>query len=140
MENFETYEKEVERIKKQNEEYLNAFSKYLEAEGFVDKTIRKHIFNVSFYIDDYLNYYDAQEMDQGCYQISSFFDNWFIRKAMWSSEANIKASCASIKKFYKFMLENEKITILDYKILCETIKAEKASWLKAMRDYERSYY
>lgn len=63
MENFETYEKEVERIKKQNEEYLNAFSDYLEAEGFADKTIRKHIYNVSFYIDDYLNYYDAQEMD-----------------------------------------------------------------------------
>lgn len=84
MENFETYEKEVERIKKQNEEYLNAFSDYLEAEGFADKTIRKHIYNVSFYIDDYLNYYDAQEMDHGCYQISSFFDNWFIRKATWS--------------------------------------------------------
>lgn len=38
------------------------------------------------------------------------------------------------------MLENGKITIFEYEKLYETIKAEKADWLKAMRNYERCYY
>lgn len=133
--NYEEYEKAVEKITKVNEQYLILFQEYLLEKGLKDKTIRNHLNNVSFYINDYLNYYDPQEMVRGCYDISGFLGDWFIRKAMWSSRESIKSTAASIKKFYKCMLEKGHVSKADYQYLVETIKEKMPDWLENMDDY-----
>lgn len=133
--NYEEYEKAVEKITKVNEQYLILFQEYLLEKGLKDKTIRNHLNNVSFYINDYLNYYDPQEMVKGCYDISGFLGDWFIHKAMWSSRESIKSTAASIKKFYKCMLEKGHVSKADYQYLVETIKEKMPDWLENMDDY-----
>ena len=59
---YEIYKKEKNEIVKKNEVYLNEFKKWLTDKGLVSKTIDKHLENVEFYINEYLNYYEPTEM------------------------------------------------------------------------------
>ncbi len=129
------YEKQVNEIRKQNEKYLELFDQYLKREGMSKKTIQKHISNIDFYINKFLSYYEPSTMERGCYEIDSFLGDWFIRKAMWSSCSAINSNCASIKKFYKVMLEYGFIKQTDYHVLIDTIKTEKIHWLSVMEEY-----
>lgn len=124
-----SYEKQVRIINKKNELYLREFSDYLEKNGLSDKTINKHISNVDYYINDFLNYYDANEMVKGCYEVNAFLGDWFIRKAAWATKTSVKENAASIKKFYKCMLELGHIKQEDFDNLCLIIKEEMDSWI-----------
>ena len=132
----DAYERKQHEVHETNETHLANFIEWLKNKGLTDRTINNHIANVDFYINHYLCYYDVQDVRQGCYKISRFLGDWFIRKALWSSCANIKSSAASIKKFYKLMLENNVINQEDYNELCETIKDEMPDWLDEMSRYD----
>ena len=137
---YEEYEKESNAIREINNAYLTGFEKWLKNKGLAEKTIKNHVMNVDFYINDFLCYYDMQDVRQGCYSIGSFLGSWFIRKAAWSSCAHIKSNAASIKKFYGFMLENNIVEQEDYDGLCEDIKEEMPDWLDEMKDYEEMLF
>lgn len=130
---YRQYEKEVEKIKEENDKYLNLFAQELEKAGLTKKTIEKHLLNACFYINDYLLYYQPKKMVEGCYHIDYFLSDWLIRKTLWSSSEQIKSYCASLKKFYKVMLELGYIEKKDFLELNMTIKDEKASWLAAVK-------
>ena len=129
------YEKEFENMQKKNEVYLQKFNKWLKDKGLVDKTIRNHLSNVDLYINDYLNYYEITKMQEGCYSLSSFLGDWFIRKCMWSTTSTIKTTAASIKKFYQCMLEYNYILEDDYKYLCLDIKENMDDWIESIEEY-----
>lgn len=104
-----------------------------------NKTIGRHVGNVSLYLNDYLNHYEGEDMVAGCHSVGDFLGDWFIRKTMWSSTATIKSTAASIKKFYNCMLEKRNIDKSDYQLFCQIIKDEMPSWLSAMEEYEDRY-
>ena len=91
-------------------------------------TVRKHLSNVDFYINNYLLYEDALDMVNGTEMIDDFLGDFFIRKCMWSTPATIKSTAVSIKKFYKCMLECGKIKKEDYDNLCQEIKDGLPNW------------
>jgi len=133
---FELIEMKQKQIRKVNSTYLSDFEKWLKNKGLTEKTIKKHVSNVDFYINEYLCYNDAYDVKEGCYLISSFLGDWFPRKAMWSSCAAIKATTAGLKKFYMVMLENNIIDQGDYDSFCETVKEEMPDWLDNMKRYD----
>ena len=100
---MENYEKQFKENEKRNKKFIDEFEKYLKEKDLVEKTIKKHINNISLYLDDYLNYYELVKMEDGISRIDSFLGDWFIRKCMWSSKTSIKETAASIKKFYQAM-------------------------------------
>ena len=132
---YNEYEEKYEKEKKKNEKYLEEFYKWLKEKGLVDKTINNHISNVEFYINDYLNYYEVTEMEEGCYGLDSYFGDWFIRKCMWSTPGTIKSTAASLKKFYLCMLEKGYIAKDSYDNLCEEIKEGMPEWIDRVEDY-----
>jgi len=85
MKSYEQYEKECKRIRKENENLLIDFKKWLSGKKLSKKTIDKHVSNVDFYINDFLLYEDAIEAADGVSSMGMFLGYWFIRKAMWSS-------------------------------------------------------
>ena len=138
---YEAYEKECESISAKNEEYLEGFAEELSKEGLSEKTIKKHVSNVDFYINYYLLYEDATPAEEGCgHAISFFLGYWFIKKAMWSSVASIRSNAASIKKFYKYLLKKGVVQSDDYDSLLEIIKEEMPEWLEEMLDYDAAAY
>jgi site-specific recombinase XerD len=137
---YEAFEKERDAIREINKLHLEEFEKWLKSSGLSEKTIDRHVSNVDFYINEFLCYYDAQDVQAGCYDVDQFLGDWFIRKAMWSSCSGIKSNAASFKKFYSFMLALNVIEQEDYDSLCATIKEEMPDWLDAMRQYDEMLF
>ena len=130
---LEMYEKKCEESRLTNDSLLELFEK--DMEGLSPKTIRRHLSNVDFYINEFLLYADALPMEYGLGKIDEFLGEFFIRKCMWSTPATIKSTAASIKKFYKCMLDHGKIEKGDYKFFCETVKVGMEDWQALCAQY-----
>ncbi len=133
---YEQYEQKCKEIRKDNESILNDFQKWLSDRKLSKKTMRKHISNVEFYINDFLLYEDAIEASDGTSEVGMFLGYWFIKKAMWANKTAIKENAASLKKFYQFMLEKRKISKESFEDMKETIKEEMPEWLATMERYD----
>lgn len=126
---YETYEALAAKIRKQNDEFLNIFEGDLKAANLKPKTIENHLGNVDFYINTYLLYEEPLEMAAGCgNKIYGFLGGFFIRKAMWSTPASIKSTAASIKKFYKSMMDHGYVDKESYTNLSNEIKENMSDW------------
>jgi intergrase/recombinase len=136
MTDYEKYEADCQRIRKANQKLLTDFESWLKSSGLSEKTIRNHLSNIDFYINEYLLYEDAVEAKEGVYTVSTFLGYWFIKKAMWASKSSIKANATSLKKFYSFLLEKGLIEPDDLKELKETIKEEMSEWLSTLERYD----
>jgi site-specific recombinase XerD len=134
-EEYEAYERECERIRKDNAVCLGIFRKSLEKAGLSRKTIEGHVGNVDLFINEFLLRYDPNPMEKGTGLISSFLGDYFIRKCMWSTPSSIRQNIASLKKFYKCMLSEGKIDAEDYDYLLETIKEEKDDWIEECEEF-----
>ena len=104
-----------EKIEKQHEELLNIFKEDLS--NLSDKTIKKHIQNVDFFINEYLLNRNNANYEEVNNEVDLFFRDFFIRKCMWSSPNSIKETAARFKKFYKSMMNHDKFKKDDYKCL-----------------------
>jgi hypothetical protein len=132
MDEYKKYEAACKKIRQTNEGLISDFEASLKASGLSKATIDKHVYNVSFYINEFLLYEDAVEAKEGVHSVSMFLGYWFIRKALWASQASIKSNAASIKKFYALLVEKGLVGQADFEMLCETIKEEMPEWLDAI--------
>ena len=135
---YEKYELECNRIRKENIKLLKDFAQWLKNANLKDKTIRQHTENIDFYINEYLLYEDAVEAKDGTNCVDMFLGYWFIKKAMWSSSAQIKSNAASLKKFYTFLHQKGLIDSSELNQLKETIKEEMPEWIATMERYEEN--
>ena len=136
MDEYEKWENNCKRTRKQNEKLLSEFVNWLKKAGIKESTIDKHYRNVDFYINEFLLYEDAIPANKGSHLISMFLGYWFIKKAMWANVPAIKNNAASLKKFYQFMLEKGKIDNTDFEELKQIIKEEMPQWLSTMERYD----
>ena len=135
-ERYEAYERACEEIRQHNAGLLSDFQEWLVQKGLSEKTVTRHVQNIDFYLNGFLLYEDPQEAAPGVYDVSRFLGFWFIRKALWASEASIRSNAASLKKFYGFMQERGLVTEESVRQLHETIKEGLPDWLARMRRYD----
>ena len=128
MFDYKEYEKECDRIRKDNGELLSLFEDDLTNAGLSSKTIRRHLSNVDFYINEYLLREEPLTIEYGTAKLDTFLGDFFIRKCMWSTPASIKSTAASIKKFYRCMLDHNKLDKKYYDCLCGDIKENLEQW------------
>lgn len=136
MDDYEKYEGECKMIRKNNERLLSEFEVWLKSSGLSKKTIEKHLSNIEFYVSEYLLYEDATEAKDGVNVVGMFLGYWFIKKAMWANQSNIKGNATSLKKFYTFMYEKDLIEKEDLADLKETIKEGMSEWLATLDRYD----
>lgn len=137
---MEDYEQRVDAIQKQNKVYLDEFKKYLVDKGIKKKTIDSQLSDIDFYINEYLCYYEPQDVETGCYEMRMYYTDWFIRKAMWAKCSTIKSTSVSIRKFYKYLSEMNVIEADDYENLVTTIKDEMPAWLEGMETFDNALF
>lgn len=125
---FTDYENECTMVRHINDELLEIFEKDMTVSGLSDKTIRRHLSNVDFYLNTFLLREDIHPMEDGLDMLGLFLGDFFIRKCMWSTPGTIKSTAASIKKFYKCMLDHGKIEKEAYASLCDEIRDEIDIW------------
>lgn len=136
MDDYEQYEANCKKIRKFNNKLLHDFEVWLETSKLKEKTIRRHINNVDFYINEFLLYEDAVEAKDGASEIGMFLGYWFIKKAMWASSAQIKSNAGSLKKFYTFLFENEQIDKEELDDLKTRIKEDMPEWIATINRYD----
>lgn len=137
---YEEYENLCKQQQEKNKEYLNVFERDLIQSGLAQKTIRKHLVNVDFYINIYLLREEPLEMEEGCgLRIDTYLGYFFFNKCMWSTSDTIKSTAASIKKFYRSMNEHGCISKDDYKNLCDIIKENLNIWQDDCDAYNNYY-
>lgn len=123
------------KFRDENDKYLEIFQNDLLEKGFSNRTVRNHLNNAEFYINDFLLYGEPISMKDGCFCIDEFLGYFFIRKCAWSTPGTIKSTAASLKKFYKCMMEHDKIKKDDYQALCEIIKDKLEDWMDICDQY-----
>lgn len=136
MNDYEKYEDDSKIIRETNKKLLGEFETWLKSAGLSENTISKHLSNIDFYINEYLLYEDGIEAKDGIQGVSMFLGYWFIKKAMWASQASIKSNAASLKKFYAFLLEKGLVEQEDLIELEETIKDEMPEWIEELNRYD----
>ena len=134
---YKEYEQKCSEIQMRNKVYLDEFIEDLSKAGLKEKTINRHTYNVEFYLNTYLLREEPLEMVSGAdsFHINNFLGYFFIRKCMWSTPGSIKSNAASIKKFYKSMLERGHIEKSNYTELTDTIKYNLESWIEDCESY-----
>ena len=133
-------EADIEAINEENEQLMEGFDTWLANQGLSEKTIYQHYNNVYFFLEHFLaNRMGVRAVD-GDVHIWSFLDDWFIRKAMWSSPASIKSNAASLKKFYKYLEEAGISEPGTYKAVCLEVKAGLPTWLQSYEDLYGDLY
>ena len=123
------FEPEIKKQRKINKKILCEFESRMIHEGLSNKTITSHMSNMDFYINEYLQYYDAKSVQLGIDALDEFFMDWFPRKAMWSSQSHVKSNITSLKKFYNFVSSRGLVAPKDLNKLKLIIKENKENWL-----------
>lgn len=133
---FSDYEYEANKIRSENEVLLKGFKDWLAQSGLKEKTIENHIGNVWFYINEYLLYEGPVRPREGHSAINEFFNWFFPRKAMWSNVTTTKETVASLKKFYRYMMEAGSVEAAEYQAFLAEVKSEMPEWLEHYRDLD----
>lgn len=141
MTDLKKWEKKVNENHKRNVKFIKEFEEWLLTEKKLSKkTVSKYASNARFYINEFLNYYDAYQMEEGCKCVSDYLGSWFIEKCLWSSKNQIKETARSIKKFYECMSEKGYVKKEDYEYLCDDIKDGMDTFLERMDDYDNGTF
>ena len=77
-------ELEIEKNEKRNEKFIHEFKAWLKKQNLSTKTINKHKNNMELYLNNYLPYYEIENMEEGTSYVYHFLVDWFIRKCMLS--------------------------------------------------------
>ena len=85
---YEQYIKACQTIQKTNNLLLQLFEEDLVKSGLKEKTIRRHLSNVDFFLNEFLIRAGALPMEEGISMLDEYLGNFFIRKCMWSTPAN----------------------------------------------------
>lgn len=118
-EELNEYERQCDEIRKVNNGYLKWFEESMS--GLSAKTIRKHMDNANFYLNNYLLLHEPLPMEEGLSRIFGFLDDYYIRKCSATKET-WKEMASSIKKFYRCMRDYGKITEGSFTVLCDNLK------------------
>jgi hypothetical protein len=136
MSDYEEYERKCNLIREENEALLGDFESWLLSKGLSAATVKKHRENIDFYINEFLLYENPKCAFEGIDEIGMFLGYWFIRKAMWANESNIKSNATSLKKFYDFMMERDEVDPEAVKDMKERIKEDLPEWVATMKRYD----
>ena len=134
---YEEFERKCRAIRRENSRLLKGFEGWLKKKGLSEKTVKKHVTNIDFYLNHCLCYDDPpQTAAEGINRIGYFLGYWFIRKAMWASPAEIRDNAAGLKKFYAYMTEKGLVSREDLGLVKEEIKAGLPEWIATVQRYD----
>ncbi|NIA11741.1 MAG: recombinase [Nitrospiraceae bacterium] len=136
MDEYEKFEAECEKRKKENHTFILGFTRYLENKKLSQKTIDKHVYNIDFYINDFLLYESPQQAAEGITELNYFLGYWFIRKAMWASPTSIRENITSLKHFYSYMSKIGQVSNEELAEMKIEIKESKDEWVETVKKYD----
>ena len=124
--------------KKHNGDLIKEFEKHMVDSGLAKKTIRSHVQNVDLFINDYL-LCEEIELENGHEEIDEFFD-WAIRKNVVISQSSLRQFASSVKKFYRFLFDTNKIDAATSREINKIFKESMPDWLVMVQEQEDALF
>lgn len=125
-------EEQKEAIRKKNEIILEEFQSYLENRSLAEQSIEKHVYNITYFLNEYLLYRDKRP-EEVVLEIDNFMGKWFIKKTPWITVSSIQLMISSLKQFYRFLLFQEKISKKELETMLNKIKRSQNDWINRFR-------
>jgi site-specific recombinase XerD len=135
VDNDSDYDNQCQDIRQQNMTLLGEFSTWLADAGLSTATIKRHRYNLDFFLNHFLLFREPLKAPDGVSLVGEFLGDWFPHKAAWASKTSIKANAASLKKFYTFMADKGMVKQEELAALNQQIKDELSEWLATLERY-----
>ncbi len=136
---MENYEEKVNKVREMNNSLVNGFQADMESKGLSINTQRIHLFNVKFFIYEYLlREEDIYTPEAGWFMMDEYFSYFYIYKCSWSNVHKLKTTITSFKKFYLCLLEANKISDKVHSEFLTMIKDNKDKWIGKLKKAEAS--
>ena len=124
----ELYERKVE----ENESYFFLFMRELEDDGLDVEEIKNHLANAELYVNDYLNFYEVNDMPYGLKCAFDFFEYFYPRKCL-GSPYSCGVMMTSLCKFYKVMAKHNLVDPVETAAFIDEIKDSRKEWMELNR-------
>ena len=112
---YEKYEKDCRSIRALNKKLLEKFEDYLRGKDLSSKTVKNHLDNIHFYINEFLLYYDANLPQEGIFKIDKYLSNLVMGTRKFSDYYDIYyASGVYESRFFSWSYGNH-ICLLIFK-------------------------
>jgi hypothetical protein len=86
-----SHDARVQAIRAYNQPILDDFETWLEQSGLSEKTVKAHVYNISFFTECLVHYQPLKKLDEAnSGDVWIFLADWFSRKAMWASIPKFK--------------------------------------------------
>lgn len=129
---YEEMEKKTREMEAENKKLLEEFRAYLTDSGLSKRTVNSHVGNMDLFLNGYLPREEIYSAQEGVNHVGMFF-SWFLPQKVLDSSPTLMKNCgASLKKFYKMMADQGKVSKEDYKEMADRIKEEMEVWLEAL--------
>lgn len=127
--------------RERNAELVRAFERWLTKQGLSKKAIQEHVDNVTFFADAYMVgaggcvifSRPADQADTG--DVDEFMTEWFMREADTVSEGTVKASVASLIKFYTCLKDTAQMKAREADAILELLQEERDYYVEIARDH-----
>ena len=123
----------LDDLPEENHEYVELFRNDLVASNLSSQTIDQHLENTDLFLNEYLWGWEEAHMAEGVSRIDSFFMDFFIDEWPWASPTSVRQTAASIRKFYRSMLNHSRISEKEYQQAVKTIQSRKEEWVEELR-------
>lgn len=114
-----------------NEVLVGQFKEFLEEKGFVEQSVEKHVYNISYFLDEYLLPRKVK-LEEAITEIDAFMGNWFLKKTPWVTTTAIQSMSRSLQNFYKFLIKEERVSPKQLQILQMKIKRSYKTWVNRL--------
>lgn len=129
----EPYQKEEqENIRKENEALIKDFQEYLKEKDLKDTTLNSHIYNLTYFLNEYLLLINRKP-EELVLRMDDFLGNWFLKKTPWVTKSSLEIMTRTIKHFYTFLCQRDRITEEELKRLEDRIRGSHKNWLNKLQ-------
>ncbi len=118
----------------ENNILLKQFEQHLYSQKLVTKTVKKHVDNIDFFINTFTLHYEIETPQDAWHGIDMYFHEFMPNKTTFGSVNDTKSSIASLKKFYKYLVELKRLSKNDYDEILDMIKNNKDEWFDVYDD------
>lgn len=122
-------------INQENKLLLDGFSKYMQEHHLSERTIKRHMANIDFYINEFLPNGQNNSAIKGWSSVDYFFEEWLPTKGLCSSVNTLKENMGSLKKFYVYLYDLKEITKENYLMFLDLMKEGRETWIEALDDF-----
>ncbi len=129
--------KNRDELLRENQQYMDMFHGHLKKAGMSDKRIKEHLDNIDLFLNSYLleDPDDLYTAPEGIFLSDPFMVLFYIVRCPGVTPASIQSMTASLKRFYRCLLDNGQVSKEDYDSFLDEVKEDLPDWKTACARY-----